>query len=80
MSYNRTGISFANTATGTVDFELHAGRTWGGAGCDNTYNKVDAGTWTVVVYHSLAPSCFNPTALNATSVTSTSANLIFNPM
>jgi hypothetical protein len=75
VSYNRTGISFANTATGTVDFELHAGRTWGGAGCDNTYNKVDAGSWTVVVYHSLAPLCFNPTALNATSVTSTSVNL-----
>jgi len=75
MSYNRTGISFANTATGTVDFELHAGRTWGGAGCDNTYNKVDAGTWTIVVYHSLAPSCFNPTALNATSVAATTANL-----
>jgi len=75
VSYNRTGISFANTATGTVDFELHAGRTWGGTGCDSSYNKVDAGTWTIIVYHSLAPSCFNPTALNATSVASTSANL-----
>ncbi|MDG2227401.1 MAG: fibronectin type III domain-containing protein, partial [Flavobacteriales bacterium] len=74
INYNRTGISFANTATGTVDFELHAGRSYGGAGCDNTFNLVEPG-WTVVVYHSLAPSCFNPTALNAISVAATTANL-----
>ncbi len=75
MSYNRTGISFANTATGTVDFELHAGRTWGGAGCDNIYNKVDAGTWTIVVYHSLAPTCSQPASLTGTNVTGTSVDL-----
>ena len=74
INYNRTGLSFANTATGTVDFELHAGRTYGGAGCDNTFNLVEPG-WTIVVYHSLAPSCFNPSALNATSVAATTANL-----
>ena len=75
LSYNRSTISFANAASGTVDFELHAGRTWGGTGCDNVYNKVDAGTWTIVVYHSLAPSCFDPTALNVTGLTATDANL-----
>ena len=75
VSYNRTGISFANTASGVVDFELHAGRTWGGAGCDNVYNKVDSGTWNIVVYHSLAPSCFAPTALTATNITATAADL-----
>ena len=75
LSYNRSTISFANAASGTVDFELHAGRTWGGTGCDNVYNKVDAGTWTIVVYHSLAPSCFDPTALNVTGLTTTDARL-----
>jgi len=75
LSYNRTGISFANAASGVVDFELHAGRSYGGTGCDNTYNKVDAGTWNIVVYHSLAPSCFQPTVLTATNITATSADL-----
>jgi hypothetical protein len=74
INYNRTGISFANTATGTVDFELHAGRSYGGAGCDNTYNLVEPG-WTIVVYHSLAPTCPAPTALTATNLTSNTSDL-----
>ncbi|MEZ7930826.1 MAG: hypothetical protein QMC21_04810, partial [Flavobacteriales bacterium] len=75
VTYNRTGISFANAASGTVDFALHAGRTYGGSGCNSTYNKVDAGTWSVTVYYSVAPSCPVPTALAATNITATSADL-----
>jgi len=52
-SYNRTGLTIANGVSGggDIDFELHAGRTWGGSGCNTTYNKVDNNTWTVTVYY-----------------------------
>ena len=52
FSYNRTGLTIANGVTGggTIDFELHNFRTWGGAGCDPQYNTVDAGTFKVTVF------------------------------
>jgi subtilisin-like proprotein convertase family protein len=74
INYNRTGLSFANFAGGTVDFELHAGRSYGGAGCDNTFNLVEQG-WTVVVYYSLAPACLPPTLLTSSNITSNSVDL-----
>lgn len=74
-SYNRNSLSFANTAVGTVTFEIHAGRTWGGSGCNTTYSKVDDGTWMVVAYHSAAPSCTPPNTLTASNVAATSADL-----
>ncbi|MEW5676413.1 T9SS type A sorting domain-containing protein [Flavobacterium enshiense] len=48
-SYNRTGLSLANGLTGNVNFELRAWRTYGGSGCDATYNKVDNNTWKITV-------------------------------
>jgi|GEM_PF-1089515 len=75
-SYSRTSLSFANTATGNVTFEIHGGRTWPtNSGCNTTYNKIDDGTWLVVAYHSLAPSCTPPNSLTATNITSSSADL-----
>ena len=74
INYNRTGLSFANFASGTVDFELHAGRSYGGAGCDNTFNLVEPG-WSIIVYHSLAPACSPPTLLTSSNVTSNSVDL-----
>ncbi|MBO6186704.1 MAG: T9SS type A sorting domain-containing protein [Chryseobacterium sp.] len=55
FTYERTGLNLANDLVGTVDFQLHAWRTWGneGLGCDASYNKVNNGTWTVTV--TLAP-------------------------
>jgi len=52
--YNRTGLTIANgvSAGGNINFELHAGRTYGGSACNTTYNKVDNNTWTVTVYYS----------------------------
>lgn len=55
-SYTRTGIDIANHATGTVEIQMHAGRTWGGSGCDPTYAKVDNGTWMVIAYLSPIPA------------------------
>ena len=78
FSYNRNSLSFANTATGNVSFEMHAGRTFGGSGCNTTYNKVDDGTWLVVAYHSTAPSCTPPNTLSATNLMATSADLGWN--
>ncbi len=48
-SYSRSGLDIANGATGTVEFELRAWRTYGGADCNTDYNRVVAGTWTVAV-------------------------------
>jgi len=53
--YNRTGLTIANGVVGggTINFQLHAGRTWsstGYTGCLTYNNKVDNNTWTVKVY------------------------------
>lgn len=79
-SYSRTSLSFANTGTGNVTIEIHGGRTWpNGSGCNTTYNKIDDGTWIVVAYHSLAPSCTPPNSLTATNIAATSADLGWTP-
>lgn len=50
--YSRTGLTIANGVVGggTITFELHAGRTWGGYGCNTTYNYVVDGSWSVTVH------------------------------
>ena len=48
-SYNRTGLSLANGLTGSVNFDLRAWRTYGGTGCNATYNRVDNNSWKVTV-------------------------------
>ncbi len=45
--YSRSNINIANGATGNLEFELRAWRTYGGADCNTDYNRVVAGTWTV---------------------------------
>ena len=52
-NYSRTGLTIANGVSGGGDviFELHAGRTWGGSGCNTNYNRVDNSTWTVTVHY-----------------------------
>ncbi|GCD80822.1 fibronectin type III domain-containing protein [Schleiferia thermophila] len=59
MSYSRSGLTIANgPVTGPVVFELHAGRTWGGTGCNTTYNYIPNNTWKITVFYSGAP-CSN---------------------
>jgi hypothetical protein len=50
-SYNRTGLTIANgvTSGGTINFRLHSFRTYGGSGCNATYNYVANNTFTVTV-------------------------------
>ena len=62
-SYGRTGLTIANGVTGggNINFELHAGRTWGGSGCNTTYNIVDNNTWTITVYYTPGSGCTYPT-------------------
>jgi|GEM_PF-1532526 len=57
QSYSRTGLDIANGVSGggDIDFELHAGRTWGGSGCNTTYNYVTINTWKITVYFSADP-------------------------
>lgn len=63
QAYTRTGLTLANGATGTVNFELRAWRTFGDTGCGVTYNKVDANSWTVTVTYT--PVCTPPAAPTA---------------
>lgn len=59
QNYSRPNLTVANNVTGggQINFELHAGRTWGGSGCNTTYNKVDNNTWTITV-HYLVPNTY----------------------
>ena len=75
FSYERTGITIANGVTGTADFELHAGRTFGGSGCTVDYSAVDNNSWTVIAYYSLTPACLEPLSVSSSVVTGDSAQL-----
>lgn len=56
MVYSRKGLTIANGVSegGDIEFELHAGRTWstsGYNGCSTYNNKVNNGSWRVVVHY-----------------------------
>jgi len=56
MVYSRKGLTIANEVVGGGDivFELHAGRTWstsGYGGCNTYNNKVDDGSWRILVHY-----------------------------
>ena len=74
FSYDRN-TSFANGATGSVDFVLKAWRTYGGSGCGTTYNYVNNNTWIITPTFELLPDCPTPISLNVNGTTYTSADL-----
>ncbi len=57
QSYSRTGLTIANGVSGggNIQFQLHAGRTYGGSGCNTTYNYVRINTWTITVHYTTDP-------------------------
>jgi len=59
-NYSRSTNIANGIVGGTVDFELHLGRTWGGTACDPGYNYVPDGTWTVTVY---SATCVPPSGV-----------------
>ena len=75
INYSRTGLGIADGASGTVSFEMHAGRSYGGSGCSTVYNKVVDGTWVITVNYIPAPSCLFPSALTASGETATTVDL-----
>ncbi len=79
MDYNRNGLTFANGATDTVVFELHAIQTFVDEGCSTVNNKVDSNTWVLTVYYDITPSCPAPGNLFATNITTTTAELSWTP-
>lgn len=68
QSYSRTGLTLANGAQGTVNFELRSFRTYGGTGCSTEFNKIDNNTWTVTVTYAALP-CTTPAAPTAVAQT-----------
>lgn len=66
MVYNRNGLTIANGATGAVQFELRAWRTYGGSDCNTTWNRVDNNSWTVTVTYSPL-GCTPPAAPTASA-------------
>lgn len=59
FSYSRA-LPFALGATGTVNFELHAFRVFGGSGCNTTYNFIPAGSWQLLVEFATCPGIAPP--------------------
>lgn len=57
-AYNRTGLNIANGVAGggTVNFQLHAGRTFGGTGCGTTNNRVN-NNWSITVHYVFPEDC-----------------------
>lgn len=53
--YNRTGLTIANghISTGSLTFEMRAYRTYGGSGCNETYNFIPNNTWQITVHYTL---------------------------
>lgn len=47
--YNRSNLTIANGATGAVEFELRAWRTYGTTGCNGIYNRVANNTWKITI-------------------------------
>lgn len=79
INYSRNGLTFANGAVDTVKIQMHAGRTYAGtAGCNDVVNRVDDGTWTIVVYYGLIPPCVEPNTLSTSNLTSSSVDLDWN--
>jgi hypothetical protein len=72
MPYNRSNLTIANGVSGggTINFQLHAFRTWGGAGCEAVYNYVNNNSFTITVNYSLNPTySWTPaTGLSATNI------------
>ncbi|MDG1333649.1 MAG: T9SS type A sorting domain-containing protein [Crocinitomicaceae bacterium] len=68
--YNRAGVNIANgvSATGILTFEMRAWRTWGGSGCNTTYQTINNNSWTITVYYT------NPVSMTYTSSTTTQAS------
>jgi len=58
--YERHNLTFAEGATGNIQFQLKTWRTAEGSGCNTTYNKVNNNTWTVVAFYSPSSSCPSP--------------------
>jgi len=62
LSYSRA-LPFALGAMGTVQFQLHALRTYSSSSpaCNNTYNFVPSGSWKLMVEFATCPSVTPPT-------------------
>ena len=76
-SYDRN-TSFANGATGSVDFVLKAWRTWGGSDCGTSYNYVNNNSWIITPTFELLPDCPTPIGLSATPTSLTNVELTWN--
>lgn len=60
QTYSRS-LDFAVGATGVIQFQLNAFRTYGGSGCNATYNYVVANTWQIEVTFDDVDTCPPPT-------------------
>jgi hypothetical protein len=73
-AYSRNNLTIANGVTGggTINFNLHLFRIYGGSGCNTTYSQVNNNTFTITVNYTYvgAPTyAWSPaTALSATNV------------
>ena len=73
-AYSRNNLTIANSVTGggTINFNLHLFRNYGGAGCNTTYSQVNNNTFIVTVNYTYVGNptyAWSPaTGLSATNV------------
>jgi subtilisin family serine protease len=81
QSYNRSGLSIANNVIGggEIQFQLHTGRTWGGSGCNTTYNRVNNNSWTITVYYEPSMPCPSATSFIVNNIEQSSVELSWLP-
>src|SRR5690606_36454095 len=76
VPYSRE-VTFANGATGTIEFQLKAWRTANGSGCNEDYVYVMDGSWVLDAEFELIPTCPEPTDLAYTNPTADSVDLVW---
>lgn len=74
QSYNRD-LAFAKEAMGTIVFELHAFRTYGGNGCSTDYNFVENNSWKLIAVFEDIPTCLDVKGVVISDVTSNSVTI-----
>ena len=73
QNYTRTGLNICCECNRYTNLRINVGRTYGGSGCNTTYNYVENG-WFLEVYTSPIPACQDVVGLTATATSSSTAD------
>jgi hypothetical protein len=79
FTYNFEGLNIATGLSGTINFEFHLKRTWGGTGCDSGmspgYQTIAPDGLEVSVVYAIEGECLVPQLLSTSNIGPINANL-----